>query len=536
MFMKKRIFTTVSALLIGTFVFSQSLEESIKLTKNEQFETADAAFKKLITANPNNGDIYFYYGENFYYNDNLDMAYAMYQRGIEMNATNPLCYVGVGKILWGQGKEAEAKTNFYKAYAGLSGKKNITVLLKTAEVYIFSQSKDLIEANKLLAEAEKLDPKNPEVHILKGDAVLEANEMDASSAISHYEKAEALNKNAVLAILRQGKLYSRAKNYNLALDYYKKASAIDSTFAPAYREKAEIYFRAGQYANAVEQYKRYLELNNNCSARSRYAGFLNQAAKYKESVEQSKEALKCDPENAYTYRYKGRSEYETGDYANGLASMNTFFDLAAKNPKLKIISEDYEYRAKLYFKNNNDSLAIAEYNKALALQPEKQLEINRDLANLYMKTKRFAKAIETYSVNVASGKANVNDYFGLGRAYYYSKDYSNADSAFAKIIETVPQVNLGYLWRAKANVQQDLNNESWRAKPFYESYIATTKEADFEKNKKDLIEAYTYLGVYQIKQKQTCLARPYFEKIAALDAANENAKKFLESADAKKCE
>lgn len=523
-------------LTVSSSLFSQTLEEAIKLSKNEQFETADAAFKKLITANPNNGDIYFYYGENFYNNDNLDMANAMYQRGVEMNATNPLCYVGVGKILWQQGKEEEAKTNFYKAYAGLSGKKNVTVLLKMAEVYIFSKSKDFQEANKLLAEAEKINPKNPEVHILKGDAALEANEMDASAAISHYEKAELLDKNAVVAILRQGKLYSRAKNYNLALDYYKKASTIDSSFAPAYREKAEIYFRAGQYNNAIEQYKKYLELNNNCSARSRYAGFLNQAGKHKEAIEQAKEAIKCDPENAYTYRYKGRSEFESGDYTNGLSSMNTFFDLAAKNPKLKLIAEDYEYRAKLYLKNNNDSLAVIEYNKAVQLQPEKQMEINRELASLYMKTKKFDKAVKVYQATVESGKANVNDYFGLGRAYYYSKDYANADSAFQTIIKTAPQLNLGYLWRAKANVQQDLNNESWRAKPFYELYIANTKQEEYEKNKKELIEAFTYMGVYHIKQKEVCLAKPYFEKIAALDAANENAKKFLDSADAKKCQ
>ena len=38
--------------------------------------------------------------------------------------------------------------------------------------------------------------------------------------------------------LREGKLYQRARNYQLALDYYKKAIELDPNFAPAYRENS----------------------------------------------------------------------------------------------------------------------------------------------------------------------------------------------------------------------------------------------------------------------------------------------------------
>jgi len=531
--MKNLLSSALLFLLVSSHLFSQTLADAIKQTTNEQFENADASFKKLIAETPNNGEVYFYYGENFFDNNNRAMANTMYKKGIEVNATNPLCYIGVGKILWNEGKEAEARTNFYKAIT-LSDKKNAVPLLKIAEVYIFSERKDIIEAFKLLSQAELIAPKNPEVYILKGDAYMESSELDGSKAISNYEKAETLDKNSVIAILRQGKLYSRAKNYPLALDYYKKASLIDSTFAPAYREKAEIYFRAGQYNNAVQQFKRYLQLNNNCSARGRYAGFLNQAGQYKESIMEATEALKCDSLNAYTYRYKGRSEFELGDYVNGLASMNKFFELSLKNEQLKIIAEDYEYRGKLYAKTNKDSLAIIDYKKALELQPDK-IELNRDIANIYLKTKKYNEAIATFKSNIERSKPNANDYFGLGRAYYFSKDFSNADSAFAKIIQLHPQLPLGYLWRAKTNAQQDIKNEKWLAKPYYEAFIANTKPEEIEKNKKDIIDAYTYMGVYYMNNKEICTAKTYFVKIAALDAANVNAKKFLQSTEAKKC-
>jgi tetratricopeptide (TPR) repeat protein len=531
--MKNLRLSVIFFFITSSNLFSQTLADAVKQTTNEQFENADVTFKKLIAATPDNGELYFYYGENFFDNNNPNMANTMYKKGVEMNATNPLCYVGLGKILWSQNKETEAKANFYKATT-LSDKKNVVPLLKIAEVYIYSERKDLEEAFKLLNQAEKITPQNPEIYILKGDAYMEETE-GGGKAVRSYEQAEALDKNSVVAILRQGKLYSRAKNYPLALEYYKKASLIDSTFAPAYREKAEIYFRQGRYNVAVQQFKRYLELNNNCSARGRYAGFLNQAAQYKESVAEAKEALKCDSLNAYTYRYKGRSEFESADYVNGLISMNKFFELSAKNPQLKIIAEDYEYRAKLYAKTNNDSLAIIDYQKALALEPEK-IELSRDIASFYLKSKKYNEAIKAYQAIIAKGKTNANDYLGLGRAYYYSKDFSNADSAFVKIIQLHPQVAAGYLWRAKANVQQDPNNEKWLAKPYYEAYITNTKAEEIEKNKKDMIDAYTYLGVYYMNNKEICTAKIYFTKIAALDAANGNSKKFFESAEAKKCQ
>ncbi|MBA3705653.1 MAG: tetratricopeptide repeat protein [Bacteroidetes bacterium] len=521
------------ALMITSVANAQSLADAIKQTTNEQFETADASFKTLIQSQPNNGELYFYYGENYFRNDNLDMANKFYQKGADVNATNPFPYVGLGKVQWLQGKQAEAKTNFFKAVTLAAGK-NATVLMKIAELYITAETKNLPEAFNLLVQAAKLDPKNPEVYILTGDAYLEQN--NGTKAVENYDKAAVLDPRSVKATLRLGQLYNRSRNFPLALDFYKKASLIDSSFAPAYREKAEIYFRAGQYPSAVYQYKRYLQLNNNCSARGRYAGFLNQARQYKESVDAAVEALKCDSSNAYLYRYKGYSQYEAGDYPNGLTTINKFFDKASKNAAIKIIGMDYEYRAKLLSKNGKDSLAIFDFKKAFEMQPEK-VDLNGDIANSYVKMKKYTEAINLYKIKIEFGKPGINDYFGLARAYYQSKDFVNADSAASQMIRLQPEQAVGYIWRAKANSQLDPKNEKWQAKPFYEGYLSKMKPEDIAQaqNKNNIVEAYTYIGVYYINKKDNCTAKTYFKKVQELDAANANAKKFLDSAEAKKC-
>jgi len=505
---------------------AQTLTDAIKLTNNEQFEKADGVFKTLIQSQPNNGEFLFYYGENFFKNENTEKAKEQYQKAAEVNATNPFGYVGLGKLEWFEGKQAEAKANFFKATTLAAGK-NATVLMKIAEAYTQAENKNIPEALNLLAQAAKLEPKNPEVYILTGDAYLEQNA--GTKAVENYEKAESLDKKNVRAILRQGQVWNRAKNYPLALESYKKASLIDSTYAPAYREKAEIYARAGQFGNAVYNYKRYLDLNNDCGARGRYAGFLYQAKQYKESVAAAQEAQKCDPNNPYLMRYLAFAQYESGDYVNGLINSESFFKNA--NSGVKIIPLDCEYYAKLLSKNKKDSLAIIQYQKALEMQPDK-IEIHADIANAYMNMKKYAEAIKYYKVKIDAGKAGANDYYGIGRAYYYSKDFINADSSFVQFIKLQPDMSLGYFWRGKVNSQLDPKNEKWLAKPYYEMFLNKAKP---EETKSNLIEGNTYMGVYYMNNKDFCTAKTYFKKVLELDPNNANAKAFLNSAEAKKC-
>lgn len=519
--MKKLRWSLVMSVATVSGMYAQTLNDAIKQTRNEQFESADVIYKKLIQAQPNSGDLYFYYGENFFKDDNIQMANEMYQTGTEVNATNPLPYVGLGKVQWHQGKQAEAKASFYKAIT-LGGEKNATVLMKIAETYINEEKKNLPEAFTLLAKATKLEPKNPEVYLLTGDAFLEQN--DGTKAIENYEKANTLDPKSVLALLRQGQLYNRAKNYNLALDLYKKASLIDSSFAPAYREKAEIFFRAGQYNNAVAQYKRYLQLNDNCGAKSRYAGFLYKAKQYAASIEASIDAKKCDQNNVYLDRYLAYDYYETADYANGLASSQAFFAKASAD---KLLALDYEYRGKLYAKTGNDSLALIDYKKALDMDTSRT-ELYNDMANSYMKTKKYSDAIALFKSKMQSGaKVGVNDYYSLGRAYYYSKDFTDADSTFSKIVAAQPDLALGYLWRAKASVQMDPENKQWKAKELYETFISKLKPEETERSKRDLIDAYNYLAAYHASKKDCANTKLYMQKVVELDPSNAQAKKVL---------
>ena len=171
--------------------FGQSLQDAIKLSESEQFEKASAAYISFIQREPTNGDNYFFYGENYFKEElldslfkaiDLDSARTIYEKGIQKNATNPLNYVGKGKVFWFEGKSAEAKKQFYDAVqiispvnktASFTGKQKALVYMKIAECYTKARTKDLKEAINLLNKALKEDPNNPEIYILIGDATLE---------------------------------------------------------------------------------------------------------------------------------------------------------------------------------------------------------------------------------------------------------------------------------------------------------------------------------------------------------------------------
>jgi len=517
-------FTFCSAIIMNINARAQSIQDAIKFTENEQFETATKAFKSLLKGQPTNAEVYYYIGENYFKNEDADSALYYYKKGAEIAPTSPLNFIGQGKILQYEGKTVDAKVQFDKALT-MGANKNAIVLLKVAEALIKAPQKDLDQASKLLEMATKLDPKNPEVYLLTGDMYLE--KADGNNAIANYKKAQDLDKTSVKAILRVGQLYGRAKNYTLALDKYQDAAKIDSSFAPAYREQGELYYMAKQYEKAKTKYKRYLDLaGNNFSAKQRYASFLFLNKEYKESISLFNELQKQDTTKNFVNRLLAYSLYETGDYPNGTIYINRFFNRATIE-KTKIIASDFEYRGKLFSKSGKDSLALIDLEHALQMDTSK-VDLLSDMGAIYLKMKQYVNAVKSYERKLkANNKLNANDYFSMGRAYFFNQDYINADTCFGTVIKLQNTLPIGYYWRARTSNKLDPDGKLGLAKPYYEKYVEYTTDA--KKFMKELTEAYEYLGYYFMLQKDNAKAKELWLKLKEIDPSNTKAQKALDS-------
>jgi len=530
--MKKAI--SFVAFILGAYILSaQSLESAIKKSNNDQLDAATSEFLQLLKTNPDKGEIYFYLGENYFKKGISDSALYYYQKGIEKNPTYPLNYVGYGKILWYQGKTEDAKAQFFKANS-ISQNKNAEVFRKIAEVYINAPQKNLDEAIELINKAMKLDPKNPQNYILMGDALLEKNPTDGSPAIKQYQEAIKLNPQSAIGLLRIGKLYERARNYQLAVENYEKAISVEPNYAPAYRELAELYHKANKDNKAIEMYQKYLQLNNTTEARYRYASFLFEKKDYEEAIKEM-EALKSQGfDNPYVNRILAYSYYELGDkkdkdaYTKGLNYIHKFFEKAGNN--FKYLPSDYKYKALLLLKNNQDSLAQQEINKAVEMDSTLKNELYKEVAKTFLKNKKYTLAAN-YFDKINPNSMDNQDWFEAGRAYYFDKQFDKADTAFGNVIAKLPNFDLTYIWKGRTKANLDPKNEKWLAFPYYDKYLSLVKpeERNTPAKKNNVIESCEYLGYYYMAQKNKDKATEYFTIIKELDPNNAKAQAFFKS-------
>lgn len=486
------VFTALSG-----YVCAQNLETGIKHLELEQYERAKAIFKNLISSEAKKGKPSFYLGEVYLKTEKLDSAKYYFMQGIKSDESEPLNFVGMGQLSY-DNNPTEGKRNFDKALE-LSKSKDSKVLGYIAKYYTTGPKKDLAQATTLLEKAIKSDGKNPEPLLLLGDVYLEKN--DAGQSVLKYDQALKLKPNLPEAYVRKGKIYVRAKNYQLGLTNYEDGLKVDPNYPPLYREMGELYNKFGKYAKAIESYKKYVAMTDKSyDTDLRYGQFLFQAKDYK-SAEDVLGSLKEKENRFYLYRMLGYSYYETNDYDKSQEYMTKFW---ANVPEDKIIAKDYEYSGKIYAKKGQDSLAVFNLNKAIDIDST-NTDLYGEIATMYMTKKRFKDAATVYAQFCATGLCKAQDYLNYGRALYQDKQFVKADSSFKKLTLMSPTWPNGYLWRAKTNHIQDPEIKSGLALPHYEKFIELTK-AEQEKYKTDLIEAYKYVGAYQMQVKKNKVA------------------------------
>ncbi|MHC1706866.1 MAG: hypothetical protein AB9842_05000 [Bacteroidales bacterium] len=538
-------FFAAVVVVTGKPLFAQTLKDAVRLTESEQFEQAGMMFKKLIQGSPEIGVNYYYAGENILkayiadsanssFTDAADSAIRLFTTGNEKDPKNPINLVGIGGIKLLEGQKAEAQQYFDQATTkvmakspmnkpgGLTPYEKGAVLMKIAEAYVNANVKDTTLVLPILLQAEKFDPKNPDIYIVHGDAYLVAN--DGNNANIMYNKAKALDPKSPKAIMRTGNLWYRNKAYLVALEYYQEATKVDSTFAPVYRELAKLYSLARQYDQSIVAYKKFLELSsNNISAKIRYAGVLISAKQYDLAVVLINEILREDSSRNDLNRALAYSYYETGAYDKGLELIRKFFQKAKPN---KVMTSDWIYYGKLLARTKQDSLAVEKFQKALTLDPG-NMDVTAEMANAYSRMKNFPAAAGLYEKVLQKEKPSHVDYYNLGKAYMGMKEFAKADSVLGIAVNIQPDFIPGYYLRASANANLDPETTEGRAKPFYETIIEKLG-TNPGKYTRELTSSYEYLAYFYLKSKDYPKSKEFYNKVLEIDPANKNAIDALE--------
>jgi len=545
----KKTFIGASMLVIGGVASGQDLNSALNMTYQEQFDAANTAFNALSAKEPANGKYYYYSGENqlaSYFIDPTNIpfeaiakkAVERYNKGIAANPNEPLNYVGLGKVALIQNNKTLADENFTKAQTFLPAKKvksaltkpeQATLLVRLAEAYVQVGSKDSGLVFSLFRRAEVLDPKNPELYLIRGDYWFNTLN-NGSRAAENYKRSQDFSPNSTRARLRLGQLYTRIKSYQDALSYYQDALTIDPSFAPAYLEMGFLYAKMNKQQESKDNFKKYLDLSSsNIAAKRRYANMLIQTEDYKGAIEQIHKIMATDSTSfndlnrALAYSYFEEKQYPQAKYY-----ISKFITNA---PVEKVTPVDYTYYGHILIKNGQDSVGIMNLTKGFELDTT-NVDLLSEIASLYTKAKKPQNAADTYKLKIKHTNGSVNDYYKMGRAYFDAKNWTEADSAFAKVNRMSIDFEPAYLFRARVYSNLDPDTKEGLAKPFYDKLVEKAS-ADSVKYSKDILEAYNYLGYYYLVNKKYCESLEYWDKILAIDPANENANSAIKDLKAR---
>lgn len=527
-----------SMVLLNGKLVAQDLNTALRFSESERYEDAFEVFKQVLKAQPNNGNAYFYYGENILksyiadpYSNTMEEvvknATDIFKKGIANDSVNPLNYIGMGMvILLEKGDTVKADPFFKRAELTIPKKakkfqeKDIITLIKLGGAQLYAKEPRYQKAVTYLEKAKEGNDKNPNIYIALGEIYESWN--NASLAVINYNKAVFLNNKLYVPLVKIGNLYMRSRNPEGARENFDKAKEIDSTYAPIYRGLGELYSLTGHDNFSVLNYRKFLELSgNNIPAKIQYVISLFRSKKYKDVIEYIEDIQKYDQSRNYLNRIAAYSAFEMKppDYPKALNFIEAFFKNTTPE---KTISKDYAYYGKILLKLKDTALVDKAFEKLVMAYKldSTDADLIADIALNAYNNKKYSLSAEMLERKIALGNSSTNDQLFLGKSYYYAENYDKADAVFSKVIENDPNNVQALSWKANTYTAIDPDSKEGKAVNVYETIIQKAS-IDTAKYMRELYDAFSYLGSYYLYSKVDYgKSENYFKNIITLDPKN----------------
>jgi len=560
--MKKAMIWGISLAFVVTGVRAQSLDDAKKALDAEQFAQAKTMLETLVKNKPKDGENYFYLGLVYIHNEHLDSALTVFDQGLAADPKNNLNTVGKGIVDLYKEDANAAATKFAAATEKLK-RKNYLELYHIGRAYIDAPNPDYQKAVEYLDQAKAKNAEDPLIPLALGDAYIGLK--NASQAYVGYRDAANLDNNLTRARVQMQVITRGSHAWQEAIDGLKQIAAEVPDYAPTYRELAETYRAWALTATdtaaynernreGVNYYKQYMDKTDyTVESRIRYADFLVYVKDYAELQVQARELAQLEDVNPKVLRYLGYSAYENEEYQESKDALDKLF--TRMEPE-RIIQLDYLHLGLTDIKLATQSSptyeavfdsGITELKKAVAADSSVADDLN-DVGKELFTAKKFLEASKVFDI-AASTPASRNfiyDNFYLGYSSYYAVATKpvaqrgeaetallhKADTAFGVVIEQAPTTQDAYLFRANVNnLLDDAENPKGLAEPYFLKYIEMVKEkgdAEIQKNKSKLIDAYSTIAVVNVKRGEYQKGRDLIGEVLKLDPENTWAKSTLQ--------
>jgi tetratricopeptide (TPR) repeat protein len=543
--------------VFSTAAFAQDLDQAKKAIDAEQYDKAKKILKGLVKSSPDNGKNYFFLGDVYLRESEVDSATMFFNKGLAARDKGTLNHIGLGQIDLDGNKAAAAQANFDKAASGIK-KKDTDELLLIAKAYINSANPNYKKGIETAKKALLIDDKNAQGYLVLGNAYF--GDKDANEAYSAYRNAYDLDNSLLAAKMKMASITKNAKAFSEAVKSFDEIVKINPSYGPVYRELAETYYfwaatepaKYDEYIKkALTYYEKYMSLTDySIESRMRHADFLILAKDYKALEVEANEMKKLNKVNPRILRYLGYAAYENGNFAESSKAITEFF--AKVDPK-RVIARDYLYlgltkmaeakKADGTYDEKIFNEGVTELNRAVDKDPVIASELN-SLGQKMFKEKLYKNAARLFEVAIKNPKSKnfFADNFYLGYALFFDYDEKTspkdqlvkADAAFSKIIELNPATQDAHFFKARVNDAMRTPESKKIALAGYEEYIKIVNgKGDAEKAKapvkRNLIEAYTYVGAHYANTSDKAKAVENLQKLKEIDPTNKYANETLKA-------
>ncbi|MDE7412147.1 MAG: tetratricopeptide repeat protein [Paramuribaculum sp.] len=486
---------------------------------------------------------YFYLGSIDFDAKEFVAAKANFEKGLEANPQYPMNYIGLGQMALYNGDKSQAEDYFKRAVN--IDKKDYSVLAAVARAYWnVDPVKYKKEIDKNISEAfKKTKNSEPAVYVLQGDMYAAEDPGEAAGkyemAIAQAQERGVVNREAYV---KYANTYFRV-NPNYAIDKLKEFYDREPNSALAQRELAEKYYDNGQMGSAWKMYEKYVQNPNHFRRdEQRYAGLLYSAGEYDKSLEWANKILSEDPSVYQMYRILLLNRAALKDWEGAVDAADKLFNY----PDAQLVVNDYELYGDALSQAKRFDEAVAIYEKAISLNPDKD-ELLPKLSAVYERAGQEAKAVEVYKQYLDKGNGTANDLFNMARRYMglartmpeqSEERIATANDGLKYIdmaIEKVPTNGTLYYFKAQLDLVKNDNLPNADMAQSLEKMISIFDgdPSNLESKKSYYQPAYYLLGIYYIDADKA-KAKDYFEKYLTMNPDDEKARQIVESLSAAK--
>lgn len=191
--------------------------------------------------------------------------------------------------------------------------------------------------------------------------------------------------------------------------------------------------------------------------------------KFDKAIVSFDKALKINPKNFNALYYKGYVLEQQGKYSDAI----NYYSRG-------LIEQDKDFiyyrRGKCYFRNEQDSLAILDFNEALRRMPD-NTEILMSRVSAYLRTKQYDKLLKDLNTHL---RKNPNDYFSKANKSMALSKLDKHEEALEILFELekeMPKEHMHRIYNGIASTYMELENLD-QAKIYVEKSLSLVHNYD----------------------------------------------------------